>query len=67
MHFQMLGLDARLNNSICNPQDFFLLFDAEPEVKSPLFFISSKGCEFQKPEQVAEMGERGRVEAVISD
>lgn len=45
---------------------FFLLFDAEPEMKSPLLLISSKGCEFQKPEQVAEMGERGRVEAVIS-
>lgn len=30
------------------------------------YSISSKGCEFQKPEQVTEMGEQGRVEAVIS-
>lgn len=30
------------------------------------YSISSKGCEFQKPEQVTEMGEQGRVEGVIS-
>lgn len=30
------------------------------------YSLSSKGCEFQKPEQVTEMGEQGRVEAVIS-
>lgn len=59
-------LEARLNNSRSNPQDFFFTYLMQNLKWKVHYSISSKGCEFQKPEQGPEVGEQGREEGAIS-